>query len=73
MVSAQTAAELERVSKFFGIDLELNRHIFRHAATADGRAFELVVRALAQAVEQDIRFGVTNRIRETIARERGKK
>lgn len=73
IVSGRTAAQLDEVARFFGIDMEWNRHIFRHAAQVDARAFEVVIGALAQAVEQDSRRGVTGRIRESIAKGKGKK
>lgn len=73
LVSERTAAELNAVADFFGIDMEWNRHIFRHAAQVDGRAFEVVIRALAQAIEQDSRRGITARIRQNIAKEKAKK
>lgn len=73
LVSERTATELNAVADFFGIDMEWNRHIFRHAAQADGRAFEVVIRALAQAIEQDNRRGITARIRQNIAKEKAKK
>lgn len=73
LISERTASELATVAGFFGIDMEWNRHIFRHAAQVDSKAFESVIRALAQAVEQDCRFGVAARIRENIAREKTKK
>lgn len=66
LVSATTAAELDEVVSFFGIDMEWNRHIFRHAAQADEQAFAVVVRALAEAVRQDRRFGTAARIRQRI-------
>jgi len=72
VVSVQTAAELAEVAEFFGIDMEWNRHLFRHAAQADGRAFEVVIRALAEAVRQDVRFGTNRRIREAIAAKKRK-
>lgn len=73
IVSARTAAQLEEVARFFGIDLEWNRHIFRHAAQLDGRAFEVVIGAMAQAIEQDSRRGINGRIRESIAKEKNRK
>ena len=73
LISEHTSKELAAVVDFFGIDMEWNRHIFRHAAQVDGRAFEVVIRAMAQAVEQDCRRGVTARIRERIAKEKIKK
>ncbi|MGL6245688.1 hypothetical protein [Pseudomonas sp.] len=73
VVSGRTAAQLEEVARFFGIDMEWNRHIFRHAAQIDSRAFEVAIGALAQAIEQDSRRGITGRIRESIAREKAKK
>lgn len=73
LISARTAAELEMVAKFFGIDMEWNRQIFRHAAQADGRAFDQVIRALAVAIEVDSRRGANERIRESLAREKKRK
>ena len=70
LIAGRTAAELETVAGFFGIDLEINRHIFRHAAGVDGSAFEVVMRALAEAVEHDRRFGTGRRIRENAAKVR---
>lgn len=72
-VSGRTATELAEVAGFFGIDLPLNKHIFRNAALVDGRAFEVVIRALAEAVRQDVRYGIGRRIRENIAQEKAKK
>ena len=64
LIPERTARELKAFAVFFGIDIELNRHIFRHAAQADSRAFETVMHALVEAIEQDIRHGTTQRIRE---------
>lgn len=71
LVSQKTAGEVDEIARFFGIDMAWNRHIFSHAAQADGRAFEVVVAALAVAIREDIRRGVTGRIRQSI-REKGK-
>lgn len=73
LISERTAAELNAVAEFFGIDLEWNRHIFRHAAQVDGQAFAVVVRALAQAVQQDSRYGITDRIRAQMQKEISRK
>lgn len=73
VIPERTGRELAVVAEFFGIDMEWNRHIFRHAAQVDGRAFEVVVRALAQAIDQDSRRGITGRIRESVAKEKIKK
>ena len=73
LISERTGCDLAAVAEFFGIDMAWNRHIFRHAALVDGRAFEVVVRALAEAIEQDLRRGVTARIRENIVQEKAKK
>lgn len=71
LVSERTAAELKVVAEFFGIDMEWNRHLFSYAAQVDGRAFEVVIRALAVAITEDARRGVTGRIRENIAKGKG--
>lgn len=73
IVSARAAAQLEEVARFFGIDMEWNRHIFRHAAQVDARAFEVVIGALAQAIEQDRRYGTNRRIRESMQKEKNRK
>lgn len=73
LISERTGKELAVVSDFFGIDMEWNRHIFRFAAQTDGRAFEVVIRAMAEAIEQDCRRGINGRIREQIAKEKSKK
>ena len=73
LISDRTGRELATVADFFGIDMAWNRHIFRHAAQADGRAFEVVIRAMAEAIEQDSRRGINARIREQIAKEKTKK
>lgn len=67
VIPEQTAAELKAVADFFGIDLEWNRHIFRFAAQADGKAFQVIIRELAVAINQDQRRGATGRIRANIA------
>lgn len=72
LVSQKTASDVDEIARFFGIDMEWNRHIFSHAAQADGRAFELVVAAMAAAIREDIRRGVAGRIRQSI-REKGKR
>lgn len=72
VVSQKTAGEVAEVARFFGIDMEWNRHIFSHAAQVDGRAFEVVMAALAAAVRHDVRCGVTARIRQSIL-DKGKK
>lgn len=73
IVSARTGVQLSTVTEFFGIDMEWNRHLFRHAAQVDPRAFEIVIAALAQAVEQDSRHGINRRMRENMAKEKAKK
>lgn len=73
LISERTGKELATVADFFGIDMEWNRHLFRFAAQADGKAFETVIRALAQAIDQDCRRGINARIREQIAKEKTKK
>jgi len=73
LISERTAADLNVVADFFGIDMDWNRHIFRHAAQVDGQAFAVVIRALAQACEQDSRRGIEARIRERIAKEKARK
>ena len=72
LVSQKTAADVAEVANFFGIDMEWNRHIFSHAAQADNRAFEVVMAALATAIRDDVRRGVTARIRAEI-QNKGKK
>lgn len=73
LISPQTAKDLTVVTGFFGIDMAWNSHLFRYASQVDGRAFEVVMRAMAEAVEQDLRRGVTARVRQSIAREKAKK
>lgn len=70
MISAKTAADLAEVARFFGIDMTWNAHLFRMAASADGRAFDVVIQALADAVRLDARCGATERIRQSIARDK---
>lgn len=67
VISQQTMADLSRFAAFFGIDLELNRHIFRAPASACPDAFATVMRALAGEIDRDARFGVGQRIRQQIA------
>lgn len=67
ILSGQTAADLGQVAKFFGIDMEWNRHIFRHAASRDPVAFATVMSALAEACSQDSRFGINARVRARIS------
>ncbi len=73
LISERTGSNLRVVTEFFGIDMEWNRHIFRHAAQSDGPAFEAVMRLLAEAIMQDSRRGITGRIREDIAKGKGRK
>jgi hypothetical protein len=73
VVSQKTAGEVAEIAQFFGIDLEWNRHLFSWAAQADGRAFEVVMAALAVAIRDDVRRGVTARIRQSILDNKGKK
>ncbi len=73
VVSANTRQQLVVVAEFFGIDLESNLHIFRHPAQIDPQAFAVVVKALAEAVEQDGRRGINARIRASIANGKHKK
>lgn len=67
ILSGQTAAALAEVAKFFGIDMEWNRHIFRHAASRDPVAFATVIAAMAEACRQDVRFGINERIAARIS------
>lgn len=71
VVSAETMAHVERVTRFFGIDLEYNRHIFRAASSASPDAFATVMRAMAGEIERDVRFGVGDRIRAEVFAKRG--
>lgn len=73
VVTQKTSAEVGEVAKFFGVDMEWNRHIFSYAAQVDGRAFEVVMAAMAEAIRNDVRFGVTARIRQSIQDSKGKK
>lgn len=73
LISEQTGRDLDVVAAFFGIDLEWNRHIFRFAAGEDGRAFEVVIRAMAVAISLDARHGTAARIRNKIATAKGEK
>lgn len=73
VVSAKTRADVEDVARFFGVEMEWNRHIFAHAASRDPKAFETTFALLAEAVRQDVRNGVTQRIRDQIAKGRAAK
>ncbi|MDD2663975.1 MAG: hypothetical protein PHD19_09460 [Dechloromonas sp.] len=70
LIPRRAAEALAIVEAFFGIDPEWNRHIFRHAANVDQRAFETTICALAQAVEIDSRRGMTERIKRKVQQER---
>ena len=72
VVSRETMDHARRVADWFGADWDENRHIFRAAADASADAFATVMRAMAVAIEQDVRFGTTLRIREKIRSERQK-
>lgn len=71
MVSAETLANVELIAKWFGCDLEWNRHIFRAGADADADGFAAVMRAMAQEIQRDVRFGINQRIRDDIQKRRG--
>lgn len=71
LISSACRADLEVVSKFFGIDMAWSDHLFRHAAQVDTRAFEVVIKSLAEAIRQDVRYGTGDRIRQRIAAEKG--
>ncbi|MDX9944273.1 MAG: hypothetical protein RBS35_05690 [Azonexus sp.] len=64
VISQSTLADLGEVTRFFGIDLEWNRHLFRHAASRDATAFATVIGGLAEAIRKDVRFGTNKRIAE---------
>lgn len=70
VISQETMAHVQRVAAFFGIDLDANRHIFRAASSASGDAFATVMKAMALEIERDVRFGVSQRIRQEIAKKR---
>lgn len=72
LISPQTAADVGEVVRFFGIDMEWNRHIFSHAAQSAPQAFESVMAALAAAIREDIRRGATGRVRQAI-KDKGKR
>jgi len=73
VISKQAAADTKTVADFFGIDMDWCSHIFRHAARGDLKAYEATMRLLAEGCQQDIRFGMADRIRQGIAREKGRK
>lgn len=73
VVSKETLAHVETVARFFGVDLEWNRHVFRAAANVDGDAFAVVMKSMAEEIERDLRFGITDRIRAQIAASKGKR
>lgn len=64
VISQSTLADLDEVTRFFGIDLEWNRHLFRHAASRDATAFAAVIGGLAEAIRQDVRYGINKRMRQ---------
>lgn len=66
VITAKTAKDLEVLDRFFALDLDTNRHIFRYAAQVNGAAFETVIAALADAVREDCRYGLTQRIRQRV-------
>lgn len=66
VVSRETMGHAQTVADWFGIDMAENRHIFRAAADTSADAFAMVMKAMAGAIEQDVRFGTTARIRERI-------
>lgn len=73
LISRRAADALTVVERFFGIDHEWNRHIFGRAVSADARAFETTICAMAEAIHQDSRFGTTERIRRSIAQEKARR
>lgn len=62
VLTARTAADLDEVADFFGIDMNWNRHLFRHAASRDPAAFATTIGALAEACRQDSRYDINERI-----------
>lgn len=73
VVSRETMAHVETVARFFGIDLEWNRHIFRAAATVSVDAFATTMKAMAEEISRDVRHGVSDRIRAQVAAKRAGK
>lgn len=71
VVSPETMGHVKRVTTFFGIDFEENRHVFRAASNVSSDAFAVVMKAMAEAIEHDVRFGVMARIRQELAKKRG--
>lgn len=69
VVSRQTAAELQEVVRFFGLD-DASQSIWAAAAAREPEAFGLVVAAMAEAVRADRRYGVEKRIRDRLAKDR---
>lgn len=72
-ISRQAGQDLKVFAEFFGIDLAWNDHIFRYVARSDSRAFEAFLRLAAEGCQQDVRFGIGDRIRQDAARGKGRK
>lgn len=70
VISHSTNESLVRVMRFFGIS-DYNRPLFSQAATTCGvGTFSAFIQALDQAIQADSRFGVSRRLRESVAREK---
>ncbi len=72
VVSRQTAADLAVVSRFFGLD-DASQSIWAAAAAREPDAFGRVVAAMADAVRADRRYGVDQRIKDRLAKERAER
>lgn len=73
VVSRETLRHIEVIARFFGVDLEANRHIFRAGSLVGADAFAMVMKAMADEVERDVRCGVSVRIRAAAAARKGLK
>lgn len=70
VVSRETREDVQTVIRFLGLHEDSVIHIFRRAADTSTDAFATTMRAMADAVREDLRFGTTERIRRMIDRER---
>lgn len=71
-MSRQTAEDLQEVVRFFGLD-DASQSIWAAAAAREPEAFARVVAAMADAVRADRRYGVEQRIRDRLAKERAER
>ena len=72
-VPRETREDVRTIMQFFGLQEDSVIHIFRRAADTNVDAFSITMRAMAEEVRRDSRYGAAERIRRMIERDRAER